>query len=217
VYEWLNYQNKLTKQNPNLKYKVVYLTSGTNLAATVVVDEPYEIEARGGRVRVNGVVIGHTLYLFQTSNVDEAHYLTAILNSNILNDLIKPMQARGSFGERHIVKKPLEFPIPRYDFNNQVHRRLSELGKEAREAVCRELDRVLKELGYLNIVKNYYDYMYGISSGGQVRPLAPNQVGRLRDYIRENVVKDILAEIDRLVIQLLSASSRRGTLLSFMS
>jgi hypothetical protein len=76
---------------------------------------------------------------------------------------------------------------------------------------------VLKELGYLSIVKNYYDYMYGISSGGQVRPLAPNQVGRLRDYIRENVVKDILAEIDRLVIQLLPASSHRGTLLSFMS
>jgi len=216
VYEWLNYQNKLTKQNPNLKYKVVYLTSGTNLAATVVVDEPYEIEAKGGRVRVNGVVIGHTLNLFQTNNVDEAHYLTAILNSNILNDLIKPMQARGSFGERHIVKKPLEFPIPRYESNNPVHRRLSELGKEAREAVCRELDRAFKELGYLNVV-NYYSYMYGFSSGGQVRPLAPNQVGRLRDYIRENVVRDILAEIDQLVIQLLPESSRRGTLLSFMS
>jgi hypothetical protein len=217
VYEWLNYQNKLTKQNPNLKYKVVYLTSGTNLAATVVVDEPNEIEARGGRVRVNGVVIGHTLYLFQTNNVDEAHYLTAILNSNILNDLIKPMQARGSFGERHIVKKPLEFSIPRYESNNPMHRRLSELGRKAREAVCRELDRVLKELGYWNIVDNYYSYMYGISSGGQVRPLAPNQVGRLRDYIRENVVRDILAEIDQLVVQLLSASNRRGNLLSFMS
>jgi hypothetical protein len=217
VYEWLNYQNKLTKQNPNLKYKVVYLTSGTNLAATVVVDEPNEIEARGGRVRVNGVIIGHTLYLFQTNNVDEAHYLTAILNSNILNDLIKPMQARGSFGERHIVKKPLEFPIPRYESNNPMHRRLSELGREARDVVCRELDRVLKELGYLNIVKNYYDYIYGISSGGQVRPLAPNQVGRLRDYIRENVVRDILAEIDQLVVQLLPASSHRDTLLSFMS
>jgi hypothetical protein len=217
VYEWLNYQNKLTKQNPSFKYKIVYLTSGTNLAATVVVDESYEVGARGGRVRINGVVIGHTLYLFQTNNEDEAHYLTAILNSNILNDLIKPMQARGSLGERHIVKKPLEFPIPRYESDNPVHRRLSELGKEAREAVCRELDRVLKELGYRNIVNNYYDYMNGSRGGGQIRPLAPNQVGRLRDYIRENVVRDILAEIDQLVAQLLSASSRRDNLLSFMS
>jgi hypothetical protein len=217
IYERLDYDRGLSKQNPSLKYKVVYLTSGTNLAATVVVDEPYEIEARGGRVRVNGVVIGHTLYLFQTNNVDEAHYLTAILNSNILNDLIKPMQARGSFGERHIVKKPLEFPIPRYESNNPVHRRLSELGKEARETVCRELDRVLKELDYWDIVNSYYGYMHSISRDEQVRPLAPNQVGRLRDYIRENVVRDILAEIDQLVIQLLPESSRRGTLLSFMS
>jgi hypothetical protein len=217
VYEWLNYQNKLTKQNPDLRYKVVYLTSGTHLAATVVVDEPYLVKVGDNEVKVNGIIIHTTLYLYQTNNEDEAHYLTAVLNSSILNELVKPMQTKGAYGPRHFHKKPLEFPIPRYDFDNQVHRRLSELGKEAREVVCRELDRVLKELGYLNIVKNYYEYMYGLSSGGQVRPLAPNQVGRLRDYIRENVVRDILAEIDRLVIQLLSASSRRDTLLSFMS
>jgi hypothetical protein len=217
VYEWLNYQNKLTKQNPNLRYKVVYLRSGTNLAATVVVDEPYLVKVGSSEVKVNGIIIHTTLYLYQTNNEDEAHYLTAVLNSSILNELVKPMQTKGAYGPRDFHKKPLEFPIPRYDSTNPVHRRLSELGKEARDAVCRELDRVLKELGYWNIVKNYYSYMYGFSSGGQVRPLAPNQVGRLRDYIRENVVKDIIAEIDRLVIQLLPASSRRGTLLSFMS
>jgi hypothetical protein len=215
VYDWLNYQNKLTKQNPNFKYKVVYLRSGTNLAATVVVDKPYLVKVGNNELKVNGIIIHTTLYLYQTNNEDEAHYLTAILNSSILNELVKPMQTKGAYGPRD--KKPLEFPISRYDSTNPVHRSLSELGKEAREAVCRELDRVLKELGYRNIVDNYYDYMYGISSGGQVRPLAPNQMGRLRDYIRENVVRDILAEIDQLVAQLLPASSRRGTLLSFMS
>ncbi|MFP3216638.1 MAG: hypothetical protein RXP99_05010, partial [Vulcanisaeta sp.] len=174
VYEWLNYQNKLTKQNPNLRYKVVYLRSGTNLAATVVVDEPYLVKVGSSEVKVNGIIIHTTLYLYQTNNEDEAHYLTAVLNSSILNELVKPMQTKGAYGPRDFHKKPLEFPIPRYESNNQVHRRLSELGKEAREAVCRELDRVLKELGYLNVV-NYYSYMYGFSSGGQVRPLAPNQ------------------------------------------
>jgi hypothetical protein len=217
IYDRLDYDRGLSKQNPSLKYKVVYLRSGTNLAATIVVDEPYLVKVGSSEVKVNGIIIHTTLYLYQTNNEDEAHYLTAVLNSSILNELVKPMQTKGAYGPRDFHKKPLEFPIPRYDFNNQVHRRLSELGKEAREVVCRELDRVLKELGYLNIVKNYYGYMYGISSGGQVKPLAPNQVGRLRDYIRENVVKDILAETDQLVAQLLSASSRRDTLLSFMS
>jgi len=218
VYEWLNYQNKLTKQNPNLRYKVVYLANGTNLAATVVVDEPYEVEVKGGRVRVNGIIIENTLFLYQTDNVNEAHYLTAVLNSSILNELVKPMQARGGFGERHFHKKPLEFPIPKYDPNNPIHRRLSELGREAREVVCRGLNRVLQELGYLGIVNNYYNYMYGYNSGGeQARPLTPNQVGRLRDYIRDNVIRDILAEIDQLVAQLLSASNRRGSILDFLA
>jgi hypothetical protein len=217
IYDRLDYDRGLSKQNPGLKYKVVYLTSGTNLAATVVVDEPYEVEVKGGRVRVNGITIHTTLYLYQTNNEDEAHYLTAILNSNILNDLVKPMQARGGFGERHFHKKPLEFPIPRYDPNNPIHRRLSELGREAREVVCKELNKALQDLGYSSVVNGYYSYMYGSSSGGQVKPLAPNQVGRLRDHIRENVIRDILAEIDQLVVQLLSTSNRRGSILDFLT
>ncbi len=218
IYDRLDYDRGLSKQNPKLKYKIVYLTSGTNLAATVVVDEPYEVEAKGGRVRVNGVTIHTALYLYQTNNEDEAHYLTAVLNSSILNELVKPMQARGAYGPRVFHKKPLEFPIPKYDPSNQVHRRLSELGREAKEVVCRELNRVLQELGYLGIVNNYYNYMYGSSSSGeQARPLTPNQVGRLRDHIRDNVIGDILAEIDQLVTQLLSASNREGSILDFLT
>jgi hypothetical protein len=204
----------LTKQDPSFKYKVVYLRSGTNLAAAVVVDEPYEVEAKGGRVRVNGIVIHTTLYLYQTNNEDEAHYLTAMFNSSVLNDLVKPMQTRGAYGPRDFHKKPLEFPIPRYDPSNPVHRRLSELGRKAREVVCRELNRALKELGYLNAVNGYYSYMYGFG-GGQARPLSPPQVARLRDYTRENVIADLLAEIDELVRDLLSAPGRSNTLLDF--
>jgi hypothetical protein len=110
TYEWLDYRHKLSQQNPRAKYKVVYLTSGTNLAATVIDVENFLKENQ----LINGVVAGHTLYFYDTDNAEEAYYLVAILNSSILDDLIKPMQARGEFGERHIVKKPLEFPIPRY-------------------------------------------------------------------------------------------------------
>jgi len=220
IYVRLDYDSGLSKQSPELKYKVVYLKSSSNLAATVVINEPYLVKAIGGEVKVNGIIMNTTLYLYQTNNEDETHYLTAVLNSSILNELVKPMQARGSFGERDFHKKPLEFPIPRYDPNNQVHRRLSELGKEAREVVCRELNRVLRDLNYLGIVNNYYSYMYGLNSGGQVKPLAPNQVGRLRDHIRENVIRDILTEIDELVAQLLSTPSQtnhRDSILDFLT
>ena len=39
------------------------------------------------------------------------------------------------------------------------------MGKEAREVVCKELDRVPRDLGYSSIVNSYYSYMYGSSSG----------------------------------------------------
>ena len=167
IYDRLDYDNDLSKQNPNLRYKVVYLKSSSNLAATVVVDEPYLVKVGDSEVKINGVIIGHTLYIFQTNDVDEAHYLTAVFNSNILNDLITPMQTKGAYGPRHIVKKPLEFPIPQYDPNNPIHRRLSELGREAKEVVCRELNRVLQKLGYSSVVDGYYNYMYGSSSSGE--------------------------------------------------
>jgi hypothetical protein len=218
IYERLDYDGGLSKQSPNLRYKVVYLRSGTNLAATVVVDEPYPVKVGSSEVKVNGIIIHTTLYLYQTNNENEAHYLTAVLNSSILNELVKPMQTKGAYGPRDFHKKPLEFPIPQYDPNNPIHRRLSELGREAKEVVCRGLNRVLQELGYLGIVNNYYNYMYGYSSGAeQSRPLMPNQVGRLRDYIRDNVIRDILAEVDQLVVQLLSASSRGGSILDFLT
>jgi hypothetical protein len=212
VYEWLNYRNKLTKQDPKFKYKVVYLRSGKNLAASVVVDEPYELEAGGGRVRVNGVIVGHTLHFYQTNDADEADYLAAVLNSNVLNNLIKPMQSKGAFGERDIGKKPLEFPIPRYNPRNPLHRELSGLGRRAREIVCGRLNEALGSLAsgdksYLDVVNRYYDYLLGRGGGEeQVSMLTPNQVGRLRDHIRESLLRDVLTEIDERVGRLLSNS-----------
>jgi len=213
VYERLNYQNGLTKQDPKFRYKVVYLRSGKNLAASVIFDEQYELEASDGSVRVNGVIIDSTLYFYQTDDVDEADYLAAVLNSNVLNDLIKPMQSKGAFGERDIHKKPLEFPIPGYNPENPVHRELSGLGRKAREVVCGKLNEVLGSLtsggeSYLDALNRYYDYLLGRWGGErQVSMLTPNQVGRLRDHIRESLLQDVLTEIDERVGQLLSNSA----------
>ena len=52
----------------------------------------------------------------------------AILNSRKLDSLIKPFQAKGAFGERHINKIPLSFPIPRYDSQIQSHKELAKDG-----------------------------------------------------------------------------------------
>ena len=69
LYEWLNYQHKLSRQNPNIKYKIVYLRSGTHLAACMVEGK---------------TIIESTLYWFETNDLSEAYYLSAIFNSMYL-------------------------------------------------------------------------------------------------------------------------------------
>uniref|UniRef100_A0A7J2TBJ4 site-specific DNA-methyltransferase (adenine-specific) n=1 Tax=Ignisphaera aggregans TaxID=334771 RepID=A0A7J2TBJ4_9CREN len=192
IYERLDYQRGLTAQSPRAKFKVVYLRSGTNLAAAIVDVERTLKENR----LLNGVVIGHTLYYYETDNIEEAYYLVAILNSSILDQLIKPMQTRGEFGERDISKKPLEFPIPKYDPNNEIHKRLSELGKKASEIAQRLLPLILSQ----------HEYDKKLAERGV---LMPQEVATVRREIRERL-KDLIQQIDDLVVELLKvgASSR---------
>jgi hypothetical protein len=141
----------------------------------------------------NGVVVESTLYHYETNNVDEAYYLVAILNSSVLDELIKPMQSKGEFGERDIHKKPLEFPIPRYDPNNDVHRCLSELGRKASEIVQRLLPQILSQR----------EYDRKLTERGA---LTPQEVATVRREIRERL-KAIIQQIDDLVVELLKAGA----------
>lgn len=194
IYEWLDYQGKLTSHDPRAKYRVVYLTSGSHLAAAVVNVGPYRL----GGLELKDIIVGHTLYTFHTDSEEEAYYLVAVLNSTTLDELIKPMQAKGEFGERHIVKKPLEFPIPKYNPSSPLHRRLSELGRAASERVRQALPGVLAELGYDRKLR-------------ERGTLVPTEVARLRDKVRE-VVRNLLNEIDPLALELLSSTLRISTL-----
>jgi hypothetical protein len=189
IYERLNYQQGLSKQNPRAKYRVVYARSSTNLAAAVVDVEKVLKEKQ----LINGVVIESTLYHYDTDNDEEAYYLAAILNSSVLNELIKPMQSKGERGERDIHKKLLEFPIPKYNPSNEVHRKLAELGKKACEIAQYMLPQLLSARGYDKRLKER-----GV--------LMPQEVGTLRRDVRERL-DDIIKQIDDLVIELLKTGS----------
>jgi hypothetical protein len=69
----------------------------------------------------------HTTYYYNTDIEEEAHYLCVIHNSRTIDNMIKPIQARGTFGGlRHIHKIPLSYPIPKYDPDIRYHRELAE-------------------------------------------------------------------------------------------
>jgi hypothetical protein len=66
---------------------------------------------------------------------------------------------------------------------------LSELGREATRRACEALPKLLKELGYdEKLAERGY--------------LTPNEVGRLRDAVREEL-RDSLEEINKLTVELL--------------
>ena len=76
-------------------------------------------------------MVEHKLYWFPCKSPEEGYYLTAILNSLVADEMIKPFQTLGLLGERDIEKKILELPIPVFSGNNSIHLELAELGKEA--------------------------------------------------------------------------------------
>lgn len=166
VYEWLDYSGKLEAQHLHQRHLVLYNAAGTNVCA-----------AYFDRDEHSTFVVDHKLYWAAFSSHQEAHYLSAILNSETVNAAIKPFQSVGLLGERDIHKKLLELPIPTYDHENAKHQKISELGAKAREEA----------------VKAIRSGEFPVDSA----------IARQRGFMREHL-KSELEEIDKLVAALLS-------------
>lgn len=176
--EWFNYRNKLTRQNPLDRFRVVYGGSGTNIASCVL-DLDYD-DLRIYRKRVRQFVVDTKTYYYAPDSLEEAHYLCAILNSNVVNECIKSYQSQGLWGHRDIHRTPFEAcAIPIFDAGNSDHQELARLSMQAHETI--ENMKSLEENQLLN--------------GGP---------GRARGRARE-ILADEIAMIDRIVAQLLDA------------
>jgi hypothetical protein len=66
------------------------------------------------------LIIDQTIYWAQVATEDEAIYLTGLLNSDAINEIIKEFQPRGAFGERHVHKLPFGVTPP-YDADQPAH------------------------------------------------------------------------------------------------
>lgn len=104
----LNRWNKLINDRQLSNVKVVYNNSGSVLNSAVI--------------RGNFLVTGD-LCFYDTNNLEEAYYLSSILNSKLMTQQIRIKKS-----SRHIFKIPLETPIKRYDPENNNHLKLVELG-----------------------------------------------------------------------------------------
>jgi hypothetical protein len=73
-------------------------------------------------------------YRYYADTEDHALYLVGVLNSNIVNQAIKPYQSQGLMGERDIHRRPFEVcPIPYFDAHNALHRKIVAEARRGRE------------------------------------------------------------------------------------
>jgi hypothetical protein len=127
----IDYQGLLSSQNPRKKYLLIYAGSGSNVASCVIDRNDIPPFKLGPQLLKPALfVVDKTAWYIETDSLEEAHYLCAVLNSDVVNDTIKPLQTRGLFGERHIHRRPFLLPIPRFDEKNQVHLNLSSLSRQ---------------------------------------------------------------------------------------
>ena len=88
------------------------------------------------RVNDPRVVIDRKLYWATAADVDEARYPVAVLNSDALLQLIRPLRARGEHNPRDFDKYVFRVPIPLYDAGDDVHRGLVALARRAEEVAA---------------------------------------------------------------------------------
>ena len=128
----LNRWSKLINNRQLSKIKVVYNNSGSILNSAVI----------HGNFLITG-----DLSFYATENIDEAYYLIAILNSNIMTEQIRIKKS-----SRHIFKIPFESPIKKFNYQNKIHCKLVELGKKGQFLAKSTVDNIQKN-NELNLSK----------------------------------------------------------------
>jgi hypothetical protein len=87
------------------------------------------------RISDNRAIIDKNLYWASCSTEQEGCYLVAVLNSTLVTERVRPLQARGEHNPRHFDKHIWKLPIPEFDPSNQAHADLARLGAEAEQFV----------------------------------------------------------------------------------
>ncbi|RIA47457.1 N-6 DNA methylase [Dichotomicrobium thermohalophilum] len=127
-----NYHNELGAQFPVPSLRVAYATSGKIPAAVVLAD--------------SSAIVESGVYWAKLESLDEARYITTVLNSETARMRIADFQARGQWGARHFHKVMFNLPIPRFAAQNPLHGDLAAAGAEA-EQVAAAID-IPKTVGF---------------------------------------------------------------------
>ena len=124
------------------KYRVAWKRMASKMSAVML----SSIKTEFG---IKPLISTETTALFPVDNKEEAHYLCAILNSELVNNFIKSFSSAGrGFGTPSVMNN---IAIPRFQPNSRVHQKLAELSEKAHRLVKRgnPIDNIEKEINSL--------------------------------------------------------------------
>jgi hypothetical protein len=170
--DYLNWQNKLTDQNPRARYLVLYTSSATDASAAVIDRRKFDYP----------FIVDHKAYRCECASPEEAHYLSAYINSDYANGMIKEFQSRGLFGPRDIHKLIVKLPFPKFQEDHTDHMELAELGLKCATLAADFVARV------------------------KVDDLQARALGTIRSRLKDQLAPE-LAKIDTLVERLSTGKS----------
>ena len=138
----LDYYGKLSSQTDwhddkgDRPIRVVYAASGTPTATIVHEDNS---------------IVDYTLFWLACRTIDEAYYLTTVINSDELYEQLKPLMPKGQFGARHVQKHLWRLPIPEFDGGDSLHVSIAGAGRQAAAGVERELPNLRQRFPRLTV------------------------------------------------------------------
>lgn len=131
----LDYHGLLRNQNKK-RYIVLYNARGADSLGYVLDRRKlpsWTVERSS--VRPVNFIADSTIFHFETNSPMEAHYLCALLNSNVVHQAVKGFQPSGLYGKRDIGRRPLKLAIPKFNSRNSDHMSLVALSKKCHRMV----------------------------------------------------------------------------------
>ena len=134
--EQLDYLHKLSsqlewQQDPGDRpIRIVYGSAGVPTAAVLHDDR---------------AIVENVLFWVTCTNMQEANYLLAIINSNVLFEAVASLMTKGQFGARHLHKHLWKLSIPEFDSQESLHVAISDAGQAAADGAAGQLSRLRQE------------------------------------------------------------------------
>ena len=99
----------------------------------------------------DNAIVDYKLFWTTCRDAKEAHYLLAIINSDTLYELVKPLMSKGQFEARDLQKHLWKLPIPEFESNNPLHVQVSQAGEAAAQCVGKRLAKLRQDRGEVTV------------------------------------------------------------------